>query len=240
MGWYKEMLQDMADIQAEDNRQKFWIIVGAIPGILGAGGLCKAISGFLQGEYLGSLAGLAAFVVMLLPMFICGAKVVGGLGGGITGIIMCLICTGFMCYFNAKNEDEKKAEANFETLMSQLDSFEGRKVKDCVGYWKGENAYSLHVSKKGKSYTIRAIDGKDEKFNSSATTEEQYICNTKSPSTCYTVDELICLDYYCMIAKGDSAYYFKKTAPYKLLGYARINKNEFDKEAKGISESPSK
>ena len=27
MGWYKEMLQDMADIEAEDGRQKFWLIV---------------------------------------------------------------------------------------------------------------------------------------------------------------------------------------------------------------------
>ncbi|MBO7062409.1 MAG: hypothetical protein J6W54_15165, partial [Fibrobacter sp.] len=96
MGWYKEYLQDLADIQAEEDRRKTWSFIGAIPGCVGAFGLWKTISDFSQGEFLGSLEGLGLFIVMLLPIFICGAKAMGGLGGGIAGIILSLMVTGFL------------------------------------------------------------------------------------------------------------------------------------------------
>lgn len=250
MGWYKEYLQDLADIQAEEDRRKTWSFIGAIPGCVGAFGLWKTISDFSQGEFLGSLEGLGLFIVMLLPMFICGAKAMGGLGGGIGGIILSLMVTGFLYYtlpnkeeLDAKKAEAEKIEANFETLRSLIKSFEGRKAKDCIGYWKGDDLLPLHISKKGKNYTWKLLDedGKQEEF--SAITERKEICyEDKDNNTCRNliIKEAICDDYYCIVAKGDSAYYFETTAPFSFWGYARTNKNDFDKEVKKRRKSSSK
>ena len=244
MGWYKEYLQDLADIEAEDARQKFWLIVGAIPGCVGGWGLAKTILDFSQGEFLGSLKGLGLFIVMFLPMFLCGAKAVGGLGGGIIGVILCLIPAGIF-YFELPKAEAEKAEAeaneaNFETLRSLIKSFEGRKVTDCIGYWNGEDLLPLHISKKGKKYTWKLLreDGEQEEF--SAITERKEICfEDKGNNTCRNliIKETICDDYYCIIAKGDSAYYFETTAPFSFWGYARTNKSNFDKEVKKIKKT---
>ena len=255
MGWYKEYLQDLADIQAEENTRKFWTIIGAIPGCLGAYGLWMTISDFSQGEYLGFMKGLALFVVMLLPMFICGAKSGGGIGGGIGGIILCLIVTGVLYYcIPTKAETEakeaeiaaKEAEiaannAAFRTLRFQLKKFEGRKAKDCVGFWKGDGLIPLQVVKNGKKYTIKypAADG-GEYVEKSGSVEERRICNRET-NTCFNVKDLICEDnVQCMIAKGDSAYYFETNAPFSLWGYVRTNKSGFDKEVKKNRNSSSK
>lgn len=250
MGWYKEMLQDMADIQAEEDRRKFWSFIGAIPGCVGAFGLWKIISDFSQGEYLGSLEGLGLFIVMLLPTFICGAKAMGGLGGGIGGIILSLMVTGFLYYtlptkeeVEAKEAEIDKVEENFEALRSLSKSFEGRKAKDCVGYWKGEGLRPLHVSKKGKNYTVNVVreDGGQVEF--SATDKLKQFCHEKDHTCRYiTMKELICEERgaLCIIAKGDSAYYFETIPPFTLWGYARTNKNGFDKQVKEFRKSLSK
>lgn len=251
MGWYKEYLQDLADIQAEENTRNFWMIIGAIPGCLGAFGLWMTISCFSEGAYLGSLAGLGLFVVMLLPMFICGAKSGGGIGGGIGGIILCLIVTGVLYYCiptkaetEAKEAETEEVETGFETLKSLLKSFEGGKVKDCVGYWKGEGLRPLHISKNGKKYTMKLEleDGKRSEI--SATAGLKQFCHEIAPNICsyITIKELICEERGadCFVAKGDSAYYFETIPPFSYWGYVRIDKRSFDKEVKEFRKSSSK
>ena len=255
------MLQDMADIQAEEDRRKTWGFIGAIPGCAGGYGLAKTVFDFSQGDFLGSLEGLGLFVVMLLPMFICGAKTMGGLGGGIIGIIFCLMPAGYFLFELPKAAAEKaaaeaeaeakKAEAEakeaeiaankaaFEALISQLKSLEGRKANDCIGYWKSNEANPLNVSKKGKKYTVKYLDGDGKDVELSGVVSQKRICNEET-NTCHNAKELICKDYYCIIAKGDSAYFFDTTAPFLLLGYARTDKSEFDKKVKEIRESSSK
>ena len=327
MGWYKEYLQDLADIQAAEDRKNAFGIGAFICAIIGFVAIWKVVEYWVNSDYLYSIGCAALFLLMLPPTFICSAKAFAGGGGA---FFLCLILVGFEVYvvykmnedgtfthfegywkndnnavfeiykdnsgayfiydidgkvlvkkqnnkicgenlFNtdfcinvkgnsayyeingdtitytriSKEEhdkilDTKKKEA-FDALIAQLKSFEGNKAKDCLGYWKGEGLIPLQVSKNGKKFTVKYPDidgGKD--IERSRPIEERRIC-IQGTNTCYNAKELICEDNeQCMIAKGDSAYYFKTKVPFTLWGYIRTDKSDFDKEAKRIRKSSSK
>ena len=330
MGWYKEYLQDLADIQAAEDRKNAFGIGAFICAIIGFVAIWKVVEYWVNSDYLYSIGCAALFLLMLPPTFICSAKAFAGGGGA---FFLCLILVGFEVYVVYKmNEDgtfthfegywkndnnvvfeiykdnsgayfiydiegkdiakkqdnkicgknssdgvfcinvkgnsayietdddttaytriskeeydktldtQKKAnKAAFETLISQLKSFEGNKAKDCVGFWKGHDLAPLQVTKNGKKYNVKYPDrngGKD--IERSSFVEKRRICNQETKA-CYNAKELFCEDnVQCMIAKGDSAYYFETTAPYSLWGYIRTDKNDFDKEVKEFRESSSK
>ena len=327
MGWYKEYLQDLADIQAAEDRKNAFGIGAFICAFIGFVAIWKVVEYWVNSDYLYSIGCAALFLLMLPPTFICSAKSFAGGGGA---FFLCLILVGFEVYAvykmnedgtfthfegywkNDSNEvfeifedksgayfiydiegkaiakkqdnkicgkdlfntdfcinvkgnsayyeingdtisytrinkeehdkilDTKKKEA-FDALIAQLKSFEGNKAKDCLGYWKGEGLIPLQVSKNGKKFTVKYPDidgGKD--IERSSFVEKRRICNQETKA-CYNAKELFCEDnVQCMIAKGDSAYYFETTAPYSLWGYIRTDKNDFDKEVKEFRESSSK
>ncbi len=258
MGWYKEYLQDLADIQAAEDRKNAFGIGAFICAIIGFVAIWKVVEYWVNSDYLYSIGCAALFLLMLPPTFICSAKAFAGGGGA---FFLCLILVGFEVYvvykmnedgtfthfegywkndnnavfeiykdnsgayfiydidgkvlvkkqnnkicgenlFNtdfcinvkgssayyeingdtitytriSKDEHDKildtqKKEA-FDALIAQLKSFEGNKIKDCIGYWKGEG-FPMHISKNGKKYTIKfeRDDGKQVKL--SATAEEK-------------------------------------------------------------------
>ena len=327
MGWYKEYLQDLADIEAAEHQRNSFLAGAFISGIIGFVAIWTVVEYWVNSDYLYSIGCAALFLLMLPPTFICSAKAFAGGGGA---FFLCLILVGFEVYvvykmnedgtfthfegywkndnnavfeiykdnsgayfiydidgkvlvkkqnnkicgenlFNtdfcinvkgnsayyeingdtitytriSKEEhdkilDTKKKEA-FDALIAQLKSFEGNKAKDCLGYWKGEGLIPLQVSKNGKKFTVKYPDidgGKD--IERSRPIEERRIC-IQGTNTCYNAKELICEDNeQCMIAKGDSAYYFKTKVPFTLWGYIRTDKSDFDKEAKRIRKSSSK
>ncbi len=329
MGWYKEYLQDLADIQAAEDRKNAFLIGALISGFIGFVSLVYVVDFWVNSHYLYSIGCAVLFLLMLPPTFFCLAK--SG-GGGCAALFCCLIVVScdigsvyamydditkhFEGYWKndnnvvfeiykdnsgayfiydiegkdiAKKQDnkicgknssdgvfcinvkgnsayietdddttaytriskeeydktldtQKKAnKAAFETLISQLKSFEGNKAKDCVGFWKGHDLAPLQVTKNGKKYNVKYPDrngGKD--IERSSFVEKRRICNQETKA-CYNAKELFCEDnVQCMIAKGDSAYYFETTAPYSLWGYIRTDKNDFDKEVKEFRESSSK
>jgi hypothetical protein len=329
MGWYKEYLQDLADIQAAEDRKNAFLIGALISGFIGFVSLVYVVDFWVNSHYLYSIGCAVLFLLMLPPTFFCLAK--SG-GGGCAALFCCLIVVScdigsvyamydditkhFEGYWKndnnvvfeiykdnsgayfiydiegkdiAKKQDnkicgknssdgvfcinvkgnsayietdddttaytriskeeydktldtQKKAnKAAFETLISQLKSFEGNKAKDCVGFWKGHDLAPLQVTKNGKKYNVKYPDrngGKD--IERSSFVEKRRICNQETKA-CYNAKELFCEgNVQCMIAKGDSAYYFETTAPYSLWGYIRTDKNDFDKEVKEFRESSSK
>jgi hypothetical protein len=326
MGWYKEYLQDLADIQAAEDRKNAFLIGALISGFIGFVSLVYVVDFWVNSHYLYSIGCAVLFLLMLPPTFFCLAK--SG-GGGCVALFCCLIVVscdigsvyamydditkhfegywkndnnvvfeiykdnsgayfiydiegkaiakkqdnkicgkdlfntdfcinvkGNSAYYEINGDtisytrinkeehdkilDTKKKEA-FDALIAQLKSFEGNKAKDCLGYWKGEGLIPLQVSKNGKKFTVKYPDidgGKD--IERSRPIEERRIC-IQETNTCYNAKELICEDNeQCMIAKGDSAYYFKTKVPFTLWGYIRTDKSDFDKEAKRIRKSSSK
>ena len=327
MGWYKEYLQDLAEIEAEKGRETFFGISGIICGIIGLMSLMYVVDHWINSNHLYSIGCAILFLFMIPPTFICIAK---GYTGGSASLFCCLLVVGcdIFCTYEmyekgefthfegywkndnneifeifedksgayfiynidgkviAKKQDNKicgedlfntdfcinikgnsayyetdgdttvytrinkeeydkilntqKKEA-FETLVSQLKAFDGNKAKDCVGYWKGEGLVPLQVSKNGKKFTIKyPVEDGGKDFQKSRPIEERRIC-IQETNTCYNAKELICEDnVQCMIAKGDSAYYFRTKVPFSLWGYIRTDKSDFDKEAKKIRKSSSK
>ena len=328
MGWYKEYLQDLADIKAAEERESNFFLLSIICGVIGLASLYFVVNFWDNSNYLYSIGCAILFLLMLPPTFICIAK--GG-GGGCGSLIFCLIivsCDIYVVYGTYENEEFKKhiegywkndnnaifeiskdesgvyfiydiegkdiakkqdnkicgensVDGNFcinvkgnsayyetdgdttaytrinkeeydkilntqkkeafETLVSQLKAFDGNKAKDCVGYWKGEGLIPLQVSKNGKKFTIKyPVEDGGKDFQKSRPIEERRIC-IQETNTCYNAKELICEDnVQCMIAKGDSAYYFRTKVPFSLWGYIRTDKSDFDKEAKKIRKSSSK
>jgi len=86
VGWYKEYLKDLADIERAENEEKFFFVASAVSSFI----LSCAIYGvyeFWGNEYLYSIGCVLLSLLLIIPTFFLWAK----FGGGLVAVIACLI-----------------------------------------------------------------------------------------------------------------------------------------------------
>lgn len=179
MGWLKEGLQDLAEIQAaEDKRQNFGL-GGAICGAIGLGALCFVVYFWANSNYLYSIGCAILFLLMLPPTFICGAK--SGCGG-CGSLIFCilLVCCDVYSVNWLYNQEEFPVPKN---------------AKHFEGCWKNDsNAFFEVVDDQSGAYFIRDINGKfiatkqNRKICGKNSLNKDFCINVKGDSAYYEID----------------------------------------------------
>lgn len=89
MGWYKEYLEDLADIERSENLASFFTGCWFACGIVGYFILFYGLDKWSKGEILISIGLFFLYIIWLLPTLLCGAKA-SGKGGGCAMIIVTL------------------------------------------------------------------------------------------------------------------------------------------------------
>lgn len=171
MGWLKEGLQDLAEIQAAEDRKSAFDTAALICALIGFGAIIGVVHFWCNSEYLYSIGCAFLWLFMLPATFICSAKG----GGGCLGILVCFVIVG--CDIGSVIYGYR------EGLIH-----ESPKAKVYTGYWKSESntIYEIFQDKSGHYYIIR-----NPNENLSATKEKAGLCghNTLNKAFCIDVKE---------------------------------------------------
>lgn len=106
MGWYKEYLQDLADIKAAEDRQSVFGCLTIVIWLVCCGLAAYAGTCWLNDEYLKALGLCALCLLLQIPTFFSAAK--GGCGGcgGAIGVIIGFFIITFIFYRGTLTEGE--------------------------------------------------------------------------------------------------------------------------------------